>query len=163
MLGFAVADIHQEDFVPAPIPEEQILDGNPVTRSCDLHKSREGGVSMNLWDCTAGRFRWDFLSDELIQILEGEVRITGADGTVQVLRAGDTAHFPAGTSFVWEVPEYVKKLAMHRAASTLPDRALLKATRALSTRKPAVGTRLGVAVAPVQPDLVLACLATLPA
>lgn len=162
MLGFAVADIHQEEFVDAPIPAAQVLDGNPVTRSCDLHKSREGGVSMNLWDCTAGRFRWDFLSDELVQILEGEVQITGADGTVRVLRAGDTAHFPAGSSFVWDVPNYVKKLAMHRAASTLPDRALLKATRTFARRRSELSTQLGIVPA-VPPDLVLACLATFPA
>lgn len=162
MLGFAVADINQEEFVDAPIPADQILEGTPVTRSCDLHKSREGGVSMNLWDCTAGKFRWNFLNDELIQVLEGEVRITGDDGTVRVLRAGDTAHFPAGTSFVWEIPEYLKKLAIHRAASTLPDRALLKATRAIAGRRSELSTRMGTVPA-VQPDLVLACLATFPA
>jgi uncharacterized protein len=161
MLGFSVADINQERFVDAPIPTAQVLEGNPIGRSCDLHSSREGGVSMNLWDCTAGRFRWHFLSDELVEILEGEVRVVGDDGTLCVLRPGDTAHFPAGTSFVWEVPVYVKKLAIHRAAKTLPDRALLKVTRALERRRSAIGTRLSPL--PLVPVDLLACLATLPA
>lgn len=138
MLGFAVADIHREEFVDAPIPAAQVLDGNPVARSCDLHSSREGGMSMNLWDCTAGRFRWHYGSDELVEILEGEVHVTAADGKQHVLRPGDTAHFPTGTSFVWEVPEYVKKLAIHRAPLTIPDRALVKATRALARRRDAL-------------------------
>lgn len=138
MLGFASADIRRDEFVDAPIPAAHVLDGNPVARSCDLHSSREGGLSMNLWDCTAGRFRWHYGSDELVEILEGEVRVTEADGQQHVLRPGDTAHFPAGTSFIWEVPEYVKKLAFHRAAMTIPDRALLKATRALARRRSAV-------------------------
>ena len=65
---------------------------------------------------------------------EGEVRITGSDGTQQLLGPGDTAHFPAGSSLVWEVPSYVKKLAIHRAAKTLPDRVLLKVSRILGGR-----------------------------
>jgi len=160
MLGFAVADIHRDEFVESPISSDQILDGSPVARSCDLHSSREGGVSMNLWDCTAGRFRWHFLSDELVQILAGEVRVTGDDGTQRVLRAGDTAHFPAGTSFVWEVTDYVRKLAIHRAPHTLPDRVVLKATRTLARRRSAITTRLRT-VPPVQPDLIIACVSTL--
>jgi uncharacterized cupin superfamily protein len=141
MLDFAVADVHREEFVDAPIPAAQVLDGQPVARSCDLHSSRSGGVSMNLWDCTAGRFRWHYRGDELVEILEGEVRVTGADGTQRVLRPGDTAHFPAGTSFVWEVSAYVKKLAIHRTAKTLPDRVLMKA-RSLAARRPALVSRI---------------------
>jgi uncharacterized cupin superfamily protein len=139
MTGFAVADIRRDEFADAPIPAEQVIEGAPVARSCDLHSSRQAGVSMNLWDCTAGRFRWHYGSDELVEILEGEVRVTDAEGAQRVLRPGDTAHFPAGTSFVWEVPEYVKKLAIHRAAKALPDRILWKLTRMLSRRRTSLG------------------------
>lgn len=105
-----------------PIPPEWILDGAPHARSWELHRSRQGGVSMNYWDCTAGRFRWRFLGAEMIQVLEGEVHITDEDGVTRTLREGDTAHFEAGTSAVWQVDEYVRKLAFHRNAQTLPDR-----------------------------------------
>jgi len=133
-MSLAVGDINCDDFHPAPIPSAQVIEGRPQARSCDLHASRRAGVAMNLWDCTAGRFRWYYGSEEFVQILEGEARITDADGTQRVLRAGDTAHFPANTSFEWEVPEYVRKLAVHRTAKTLPDRIVWKATRMLSRR-----------------------------
>lgn len=147
MMGFAVADVHREEFIDSPIPDAQVLEGRPIARSCDLHSSRTGGMSMNLWDCTAGRFRWHYRCDELVEILEGEVRVTGADGTQRVLRPGDTAHFPAGTSFVWEVSAYVKKLAIHRTAKTLPDRVLMKAGRGV-TRGRALGARARASATP---------------
>jgi hypothetical protein len=35
--------------------------------------------------------------------------------TTVVLRAGDVGHFPTGATTEWFVPEYVRKLAFHRA------------------------------------------------
>lgn len=118
--------VRSEDFVNSRIPPSWVLDGDPRTRSCDLSASGDGGLTMNLWECTAGRFRWTYRGDELIQVLEGEVRVTGLDGRTTVLRAGSTAHFAAGTELVWEVPEYVKKLAIHRGPSTIPGRVVHK-------------------------------------
>ena len=129
MSSVHVADVRRDDFVAAPIPAAQVLGGDPRARSCGLHASRTGGVSMNLWDCTAGRFRWHFAGDELIQVLEGEVHVTDSVGTVHTLRAGDTAHFASGSSTTWEIPDYLKKLAVHRSPATLPDRLLSKAMR----------------------------------
>ena len=156
MTDFSVADIRREEFAAAPIPAGQVIDGDPIARSCDLHQSRQAGVSMNLWDCTAGRFYWHYASDELVEILEGEVRVSDPDGTQRVLRPGDTAHFPAGTSFVWEVPEYVKKLAIHRAAKAWPDRILWKVTRLLSRRR----SGLGAWSCETWPPLVISVLAS---
>ncbi len=134
----------------APIPAEQILDGEPVTRSWKLHSAHRGGVSMNYWDCTAGRFHWHYAGDEMVQILEGEVHITDADGHRRTLRTGDTAHFEAGTTLLWEVPEYVRKLAFHRSANTLADRVLTKATRMPATQRvAAVAAATGALALPV--------------
>jgi len=128
-----------QDFVPAPIPPENVLDGEPVARTCNLSQSDDQGLSMNLWDCTAGRFRWNYYGDELAHILEGEVHVTEETGEVTVLQAGDTAHFPAGARTVWEVPEYVKKLAVHRTPPNLPARVVhkLKTVRARAALKSA--------------------------
>jgi len=112
----------RDDFRSAPIPDENILEGEPVARSCDLSQSPDGGLSMNLWDCSAGRFRWNYYGDELVNILEGEVRVTDENGDLTVLRAGSTAHFNAGDETIWEVPEYVRKLAIHRTPQSLPAR-----------------------------------------
>jgi uncharacterized cupin superfamily protein len=113
----------------APIPAGDVVSGAPQARSMDLHVSREGGVSMNYWDCTAGRFHWYYASDEMVQILEGEVHLTDEHGATFTLRAGDTAHFMAGATLLWEVPEYVRKLAFHRSPQSLSDRAVCKARR----------------------------------
>jgi uncharacterized cupin superfamily protein len=124
--GFQQGSVQREDFVAAPIPREAILEGEPAARTCNLSESEDKGISMNLWDCTAGRFRWTYYGDELLQVLEGEVRITDENGNVTLLREGDTAHFDAGESTIWDVPVYVRKLAFHRTPQTLWARALRK-------------------------------------
>ena len=58
--------------------------------------------------------------------------VTDSGGTVHTLRAGDTAHFASGSSTTWEIPDYLKKLAVHRSPATLPDRLLSKAMRLAS-------------------------------
>lgn len=121
----------------APIRAADIIEGSPQTRSWDLHTSPTGGVSMNYWDCTAGRFNWSYGTDEMIQILEGEVHVTREDGRTVTLRAGDTAHFPPGSTAVWEVPEYVRKLAFHRNPQTVPDRVLSRVVRMLAPARSA--------------------------
>lgn len=146
--GIQAADVQREDFVVAPIPSDQILDGSPVARSCDLSISSDRALSTNLWDCTAGRFNWIYGADEVVQILEGEVRVTDHTGARTVLTAGSTAHFPAGTRMVWEVPSYVKKLATHRNPTSLRARALLKLrvlrARAQMHQRPAMALLLPV-------------------
>lgn len=122
----------------APIPESDVIEGAPQTRSHDLHRAHRGGVTMNYWDCTAGRFRWHYAGDEMVQILEGEVHVTDEDGRTTTLRAGDTAHFHAGTTLHWDVPEYVRKLAFHRNPQTLSDRLIAKAQRVMGPRMPQV-------------------------
>jgi uncharacterized cupin superfamily protein len=135
----------------APISPEHILAGAPHTRAWDLHSSREGGVSMNYWDCTAGHFTWHYPGDEFVQILEGEVHITDAQGVTRTLRAGDTDVFRAGETLTWHVPRYVRKLAFHRSAQTLADRLVCKAMRLTRMRpaRPALGaaTAVGTLVA----------------
>lgn len=137
----------------APISPERVLDGEPRTRAWDLHNSREGGVSMNYWDCTAGHFTWYYPGDEFVQILEGEVHITDEKGATRTLRAGDTDLFRAGETLTWHVPQYVKKLAFHRSAQTLADRILCKATRIMSVRpaRPALGAATAVGTLMILP------------
>ena len=124
----------------APLRPEQVIEGDPRARTEDLNRARRGGVSMNYWDCTAGRFSWTYAGDEMVQILDGEVHVTFEDGNLRVLRTGDTAHFKAGTTLHWEVPDYVRKLAFHRNPQSLPDRVFGKATR-LARRLPGLDRR----------------------
>ena len=102
------------DYKPGQINPEWIVSGNPQTRSAPLVSSPDGHGAANFWDCTAGSFNWHFVWDETVLILDGEVRVTDSAGNSSVLRAGDVAHFPAGSSFFWEVERYVRKIAFHR-------------------------------------------------
>jgi uncharacterized cupin superfamily protein len=102
------------EFQAGGIDPAWILAGSPRMRSAGLVLAPDKGSSVNFWDCTAGKFRWQYGWEETVFILEGEMRVTDVSGNSSVLRAGDVAHFPAGTSFVWEVDKYVRKMAFHR-------------------------------------------------
>jgi uncharacterized cupin superfamily protein len=109
-----VARSGQVDFKPAPISPDWVLSGDPQARSGDLVASPDGYGSTNFWDCTAGKFNWHYVWDETVLILGGEVRVTDSNGATSVLRAGDVAYFAAGSSYVWEVERYVRKIAFHK-------------------------------------------------
>src|SRR5690348_5079927 len=103
------------DLVPEPIPARNVIDGHPEATTLEL-ASRLGGLKTGLWSCTAGHFRWDYKTDEVIHIIEGEAVITGQDGAAFTVGAGDVVHFARGTSATWDVPDRVKKVWV------LPDR-----------------------------------------
>jgi uncharacterized cupin superfamily protein len=103
------------DLRPLPIDSSWIKEGAPVARSVTLSKSPDGLLTAGLWDCTAGTFTWIFRRDEIVHIVEGEVRVH--DGpTTHVLVPGCVAYFPCGLQTIGEVPAYVKKAVVLRAA-----------------------------------------------
>ena len=112
-----------------------------MARSIQLTESADGLVSTHLWDCTAGRFHWYFGVDEIVHILDGEVHVTDDDGQTVVLGVGDVGHFALHSHSVWDVPEYVRKLAFHRAPKpvSLPVRALRKLGRTIRAPRRAPG------------------------
>jgi uncharacterized cupin superfamily protein len=97
-----------------PVPSDWILEGEPVARAVTLTESRDRRYRSGVWECTAGTFEWHFALDEIVHILEGEVFIEYEGGERLHLRPGDVAHFPAGTSTRWRVPERVRKFFTHR-------------------------------------------------
>lgn len=94
---------------------EQVLGGAPKARTKNIGISPDGCLSCGLWECTAGRFRWVFHSDEIIHVLEGSARISSDGGVARTVNAGDVVYFPRGLVTEWEVPVYLKKLAVHRS------------------------------------------------
>ncbi|MCV7132711.1 DUF861 domain-containing protein [Mycobacterium hodleri] len=96
------------------IDPEWIIEGDPVGRSGWWSSSSDGIVDNYVWECTAGRFRWHFCSDETVHIIEGEVEVSGEGISPTWLRAGDAALFRAGTWATWYVPKYVRKHAILR-------------------------------------------------
>ena len=123
---------------PAPINPEWILAGTPQARAGSHSQNVDGWAETMHWDCTAGRFRWHFGWEETVMILEGEVRVTGADGRETLLRAGDVAYFPADAWFTWNVERYVRKIAFCRRPVPRPLR-LIARIGALFARRPVAG------------------------
>lgn len=93
----------------SPIPVALVTEGKPVGRIWIAAQSADLRVTQGVWDCTAGKFTWDFGWDEFVMILEGEVVITPEGGKPFTLRVGDFGHFPLGLKTEWHVPKYVKK------------------------------------------------------
>jgi hypothetical protein len=102
----------------APINPDWIVGGMPVARAGLHSPSIDGRASTHVWDCTAGRFWWTFGDDETVVILEGEVRVTTADGETRTLKQGDIAYFAGGTRALWEIDSYVRKIAFCRQVIT---------------------------------------------
>ncbi len=93
-----------------PIHPPWILEGTPQATGRVFLQSSDKLLSSGLWECTPGRFRWEFAWDEFVHILSGEVEITELPGTTYTLRAGDLAHFPFGLKTEWHVIQTVRKV-----------------------------------------------------
>jgi uncharacterized protein len=106
----ASADL--SDLEPAPILPA--LAGTPAARSKILARSRDRTSWIMVWECTAGRFVWNYGIDETVVVISGEVFISNGKGEERRISQGDMAFFPAGSSCVWRVNDHVKKIAILR-------------------------------------------------
>lgn len=62
------------------------------------------------WSKEVSTFPWDYSSQEVAYILEGDVTVTPKGGGDPVsFGAGDLVTFPAGLSCVWEVKKALRK------------------------------------------------------
>lgn len=118
---------------PAPLPEDWVIAGQPRTRAIELGRSPDGTCTAAHWDCTAGTFRWFFFNEEIVHILEGEVRVRDDQGQERLLRAGDVAVLPANRWMVWRVDRYVRKLAYCRFPVPRPFGRLVRALQMART------------------------------
>ena len=116
---------------PAPIPQDWILQGTPITRCRKLWNSTDDMAFTVMWDCTAGRFNWFYDIDETICVLEGSVILTSDSGERRTLRPMDTFYFPCGTRYHWNIPVYVRKVAFIHVPLTQKLRTAQRAWRLL--------------------------------
>jgi uncharacterized cupin superfamily protein len=112
--GFVAGAADDMTLRPSPIEPSWIISGTPVARLAEHSRGQDDAAVTAIWDCTSGAFNWHFGWDETVMILEGEVLVTTEDGTERLLRAGDVAYFPGGSSAVWSIETYVKKIAFCR-------------------------------------------------
>jgi len=76
----------QENGIEAwpPLPETfdiTILEGTPTQAGRVDYGSLDGPIVGGVWECTPGKFEFNYTSDELATILDGEVKITDESGT----------------------------------------------------------------------------------
>ena len=101
---------------PSPFPDEWVLNGTPQARATEIARSQDGTMRVIVWSCSKGQFRWQYLVDEMLQVLSGEVFITDHTNSERRLGPGDTAFFPAGCWSVWRVTQDVRKVAVCHVA-----------------------------------------------
>lgn len=61
------------------------------------------------WSKEVSTFPWQYDSQEVAYILEGEVTVTPDDGDPVSFGAGDLVTFPTGLSCVWHVKKALRK------------------------------------------------------
>jgi len=108
------------ELLPAPIPAEWIIEGNPQARSKRLAVSADGTATVMAWSCTPGRFNWYYRVDETIHVISGEVFVTDEKDETHRLGPGDMVFFPAGSHSVWHVTKEVRKFAICRHSMPRP-------------------------------------------
>jgi uncharacterized cupin superfamily protein len=126
------------DLVEDPIEPSWILEGQPRARSGRHSWSRDEWATTVVWECSAGRFTWEYGWDESVYVLEGEVHLTSPTGEQTTLRAGDLGYFPAGTRWTWQIDDRVRKVAFNRR----PTPASVHAMGRLRTRVGSLAKRV---------------------
>lgn len=85
-------------------------EGGNVTLDVTSMTSSDGRFSSGMY--RSGRVRFDidepYGVDEFMYFLEGSVTLTSADGTVQVIQAGEAVTIPREWTGVWETDGYTK-------------------------------------------------------
>lgn len=77
----------------------------------DAEKLASLGVTRwPIWSKEVSSFPWDYSSQEIAYILEGQVTVTPISGGDSVdFGAGDLVTFPAGLSCIWDVKKALRK------------------------------------------------------
>ena len=130
MPGIACSSISAlaEQLVCDPINEEWIIEGSPKAHGAMLSRSADHTAYTALWTCTAGKFRWVYHIEETAHFLDGSASID--DGSaLRRFGPGDVVFFPAGSTAVWTVEDFVRKLAFCRKAPPAPIGTAIKALR----------------------------------
>jgi uncharacterized cupin superfamily protein len=105
------ADVLQSGFKKMDITDPFVIKGDqPVQHDSIAFTNDAENLFVGMWDSTAFESELlPFPCHEFVHLLEGEITITEADGTVNVFTAGDVFMVPGGTVCSWKTTGYVKK------------------------------------------------------
>jgi uncharacterized protein len=93
----------------APIDAHKLLAGQPRATVDNRYSDPSQQFHCGIWASTPGKWRVSYSEHEFCHLLEGRVRLTGADGTAVEFRGGDAFVVPAGFSGTWETLEAARK------------------------------------------------------
>ena len=113
---------------PAPIPSDWIIAGHPKTEAAEIAHTDDGSTHVYVWQTTASRFHWNYDSDEIVNVLDGEVFVDDGNGERR-LAPGSVAFFPAGARTTWRVPDHLRKIATLKRPTPGPVAALQRWAR----------------------------------
>jgi uncharacterized protein len=88
---------------PANPRPEAILAGIPRARAANQYADAGGEFFCGLWTSSVGKWRVRYTEHEFCVLIEGRVRIEGADGERREFDAGAAFVIPAGFEGTWEV------------------------------------------------------------
>ncbi len=93
------------------VDPSSIATGTPVEHGLEVFASKAEGLSVGLWSCTP----WTstlapYPVDEVMVLLEGDVRIRFDDGRTETFCAGDCFYLPKGLPCAWEQDGTVRKI-----------------------------------------------------
>src|SRR5215831_3447751 len=132
--SMVVSNADTANDMPTSINPSWILNGHPQHRIKQLARSADRSSYSVAWDCTAGLFNWHYTDDETLVVLTGEAFIRVDNEKETRIGPGDVVFFPAGSSAVWRVPEYIRKVAFMRQPIPPPLRFGVRALNALLRR-----------------------------
>ena len=95
-----------EPVTGAPAPD-RLIAGNPVFTTWNLEE--RDGLYCGIWESTPGKWRIVYDEWEYCRILSGRSVITGDDGSVMTVAAGDSFVIRPGFTGTWEVIETTRK------------------------------------------------------
>jgi uncharacterized cupin superfamily protein len=123
------------NLTPSPIKPSWIIEGNPVAEASLLAQSADGQACTLVWQCSEGRFNWNYDYDETILILEGSIVLENDAMPPTRYGPGDVIFFRDGAHARWHVESRVRKLAFCRKTKpillTFASRAFSKIKRSL--------------------------------
>jgi uncharacterized cupin superfamily protein len=119
-----------KELQPSPINSDWIISGDPKVKAAVISTSADGQSFTAIWECTAGKFQWHYAFDETLHFLEGSVTLDDGSGP-RTVGAGDVVYFPKGSSAVWHVETYIRKLAICRNVLPAPIGTTISLLRSL--------------------------------
>jgi hypothetical protein len=77
-------------------------------------------VVRGVWECTPGRFRWNFTYDETVIVVKGRATVELESGETISLNPGDMAFFERGQWSTWTIHEPFRKAFHADSPEPLP-------------------------------------------